>query len=117
MEVLREERALMMWPKRAVGGTLALRQSKLTWRTSKRATGPADLEIDLNAAAAAPAGRIIPWFFLLRGGIFILPVGIFSGWFRRCIAVQPAGQSEPYCFAVKDVDDWLMAIAREMPQR
>ncbi len=49
-----------------------------------------------------------------------MPFGIFTGWFRQCIAVEIETDSyeglKTYCFAVRDVEGWLKDIARVMPE-
>ncbi len=112
-----------MWPARAYGGTLTLVEGRLTWKRSAWARWPfghggdkrpAYLEIDLKGAAAAPAGRMPPAPLFLFFGLLI---PFLSGWFRKCIAVQPERADEAYCFAVKDVEGWLADIARAMLER
>ena len=122
--VSREEKALMMLAGGgAKGGTLILRQGKLTWKQSAWGRlglgrkGPKYLEIDVRTVAVAPAGRMIPWNYIAVGGILMFPIGAFTGWLRKCIAVQPEGEPEAYLFAVRDVEGWLLDVARAMPDR
>jgi len=135
-EAARTERVLMVWPGRMVGGTLTLSNNRLEWKRSPWAVakalpllGPAlavmrnrgseRLSVDVQEAAVAPAGRMIPWPFLFFisltwwgiGLLVSVPLVMVTGWSRRCIAVHSSDGAETYCFAVRDVDGWLADLA------
>jgi len=135
-EAARTERVLMAWPGRMVPGTLTLSENRLEWKRSRWAVpmalpllgpilalmmngGPKRLSLDVQEAAVAPAGRMIPWPFLIFlsltwwgiGLLVSLPVVLLRGWSRRCIAVHSTDGAETYCFAVRDVDGWLADLA------
>jgi len=135
-EAARTERVLMAWPGRMVGGTLTLSNNRLEWKRSRWALpmalpllGPIlalttnkglnQLNLDVQEAAVAPAGRMVPWPFLIFlsltwwgiGLLISLPLVMLTGWSRRCIAVHSTDGAETYCFAVRDVDGWLADLA------
>ena len=135
-EAARPERALMAWPGRMVGGTLTLGDNRLEWRRSRWAIpqalpllgpivaltmnkGPNQLSLDVQEAAVAPAGKMIPWPFLIFlsltwwgiGLLISVPLIMLTGGSRRCIAVHSTDGAETYCFAVRDVDGWLADLA------
>ena len=81
-EAARTERVLMAWPGRMVGGTLTLSGNRLEWKRSRWALvaallllgpivalvmnrGPGRFSLDVPKAAVAPAGRMVPWPFVL----------------------------------------------------
>jgi len=118
---VRRERTIMMWPARCAGGTLTLGPDRLIWERSRlwyftvgliATRGPKRLEMDLATIATAPAGRLIPWPLIIYTGFAGALVGLFSGWFRQCMGVQPPDVKEAYCFAVKNVEDWLGEIRK-----
>jgi hypothetical protein len=135
-EAARTERVLMAWPGRMVGGTLTLSENRLEWKRSRwelptalpllgpivallMNRGPDRLSLDVPQAAVAPAGRMVPWPFLLVliftwwgiGLLISFPVVMLTGWSRRCIAVHSTDGAETYCFAVRDVNGWLADLA------
>jgi len=135
-EAARTERALIAWPGRMVGGTLTLSENRLEWKRSRLALptalpllgpivalamnrGPDRLSLDVQEAAVAPAGGMLPWPFLIVlsltwwgiGLLISVPVVLLTGWSRRCIAVHSTAGAETYCFAVRDVDGWLADLA------
>lgn len=135
-EAARTEKVLMAWPGRMVGGTLTLSDNRLEWKRSRWALlmvlpllgpilaltmnkGPKQLSLDVREAAVAPAGRMIPWPFLILlsltwWGIGLLvstPLMLLTGWSRRSLAVHSADGAETYCFAVRDVEGWLTDLA------
>ena len=135
-EAARTERVLMAWPGRMVGGTLTLSGNRLEWKRSRWALvaallllgpivalvmnrGPGRFSLDVPKAAVAPAGRMVPWPFVLLvsltwwgiGLLISVPLFMLTGWKRRCIAVHSTDGAETYCFAVRDVDGWLADLA------
>jgi hypothetical protein len=135
-EAARTERALMTWPGRMVGGTLTLSENRLEWKRSRLGfptalpllgpivalamnRGPDRLSLDVQEAAVAPAGRMLPWPLLIVlsltwwgiGLLISVPVVLLTGWSRRCIAVHSTAGAETYCFAVRDVDGGLADLA------
>jgi len=116
---IRRERTVMMWPARQVGGTLTLTNNGLVWERSRGwffasgllgDRGPKRLEFELGTTKAGPAGRLIPWPVIIFTGFGGALIGLFSGWFRKCLGVQPQDAKEAYCFAVKNVEGWLSDI-------
>jgi len=105
-----------------------LTNDKLIWERSRlwylsvgliANRGPKRLEMDLTTSRVGPAGRLTPWPLIIYTGFVGALVGMFSGWFRKCIGIQPQGVDEAYCFGVKNVGDWLADItsARQIEKR
>lgn len=127
----------MAWPGRMVGGGLTLNDDHLEWKRSPWAfpialplvgpllavlmdKGPGRVEFEVHQVLVAPAGRMVPWPFIVfialtwwGIGLFVsIPIVFLSGWGRRCVAIKAAGEERPYCFAVRDVDGWISELTR-----